>query len=287
MNAPATPWVVEVREADFDRQVIRRSHDAVVVVDFWAPWCQPCRMLAPILEKVIGERQGAVVLAKVNTDEEQNLAAQFRIEALPTVIVFRDGQIVFQFQGLVMEQQLRELLDRLMPTEAENLVKQAEHIETSEPARAEALYRQALAQDERLDRAAVGLARVLIQQDKKAEAKKLLDGVAVLGDLADEVEHLNSLIALQPTSTSGDEAALRQSVQADPKNAQKHFELGSVLAARGDYAHALEELLTAGELDYKLLTSQIREKMVQIFHVIGNQSALANEYRQKLATLLY
>lgn len=286
MNAPAS-WQVEVREADFDQQVMRKSHEAVVVVDFWAPWCQPCRMLAPILEKVIREHQGAVVLAKVNTDEEQNLAAQFRIEALPTVIVFREGQIAFQFQGLVMEQQFRELLDRLMPTQAETLAKQAERIETSEPARAEAFYRQALAQDERLDRATVGLARVLIHQDKKEEAKRLLDSVAALGDLADEVEHLNSLIALQPAASSGDEDALRQALQLDPKNAQKHFDLGVLLAARGDYASALEELLRAGELDYKLLTAQVREKMVQIFHVIGNQSPLANDYRQKLATLLY
>ncbi len=281
-------WVVNVGEEDFDREVIRQSYESVVVVDFWAPWCQPCRMLAPILEKVIGERGGAVRLAKVNTDEHQTLAAEFRIEVLPTVIVFRDGQIVFQFQGLVMEPQLRDMLDRLMPTEADNLVKQAAALEEKQPAQAEALYRRALAQDSALDPAAVGLARILVHQDKAEEATRVLDNVVAGGDLTEEVEKLRSLMALKQQARScGDEAAARQAVQAEPGSAEAHYRLGCVLAGKGDYAGALEELLAAGERDYKLLTARVRPAMVQIFHVVGNQSPLANDFRRRLSTLLY
>jgi putative thioredoxin len=288
VSASIAPWVIEVGDADFDRQVMRQSYERMVVVDFWAPWCQPCLMLAPILEKVIGQHGGSIVLAKVNTDENPTLAAEFRIEVLPTVMVFRDGKVAFQFQGLVMEEQLRELLDQLMPTEAENLVKKAAGMEEKEPAQAEALYRRAWAQDSKLDAAAIGLARVLLSQDKEAEAKKVLDNVVVGGDLAEEADKLGSLIALkQRARECGDEAAARQAVQAEPANAERRYRLGCVLAGKGDYAQALEELLAAGERDHKLLTTKVREAMVQIFHVVGNQSPLANDYRRRLSSMLY
>jgi putative thioredoxin len=279
---------VDVRAADFESRVIRQSFETLVVVDFWAPWCGPCRMLTPLLEKVVGENRDDVVLAKINTDEEQELAAQFRIEVLPTVLVFREGQIVFQFQGLVMEPQLREMIGRLLPTEAEHLVKKAARVEEKEPAQAEALYRKALEQDNRLDAAAVGLARVLVWQNRDDEARKALDNIVAGGELAKEVERLGSLVALrQAARDAGDEAAVRQALRADPNNAENHYRLGCILAAKGDYQHALEELLAAGERDYKLLTSRVRETMVQIFHVIGNQSPLANEFRGRLSSLLY
>jgi putative thioredoxin len=175
----------------------------------------------------------------------------------------------------------------LLPTEADILAKKAATLESTDATQAERLYRQALEKDNRLDKAAVGLARTLVKLGRDEEAQKQLDNLAVGGELAEEVEKLGSQLGLKHEAGAGDEAALRQAIRAEPNNAQKHYELGCILAAKGEYEKALQELISAGERDYKLLTSKVRERMVQIFHLIGNQSPLANEYRRRLSTLLY
>src|SRR6516165_8549229 len=142
-------WISDVAEADFQRAVIERSRQVPVVVDFWAEWCPPCRMLGPLLENLVQERKGEVLLAKVNIDEAQNVAAQFGINSIPTVIGFKDGRAVVDFMGFLPEHQLREFLDRLVPSEADRLAKQARAQEQANPAEAETLYRQALKADYR------------------------------------------------------------------------------------------------------------------------------------------
>src|SRR5204863_8554363 len=133
-----------------------------VVVDFWAPWCGPCRMLGPLLELLARERQGAFLLAKVNIDQAPNLATTYGVEAIPAVKAFRDGRPVLEFVGLLSEGQLREVLDRISPSEADRLVRQAAELEAANPGEAEALYRRALEQDPNQDAARVGRARLLV-----------------------------------------------------------------------------------------------------------------------------
>src|SRR5437867_4462684 len=118
-----SPWIFSVGEKDFEAKVIEKSRDVPVVVDFWAPWCEPCLALAPMLEKQITQRGGSVLLAKVNIDEEQGLAMQFGIESIPMVAAFRGGHVVLDFVGLLPEPQLAEFLDRVSPTEAERKAK--------------------------------------------------------------------------------------------------------------------------------------------------------------------
>src|SRR5262245_23963011 len=122
---PSSPHVRNVTDADFEREVIEASHETPVVVDFWAPWCQPCLMLAPLLERLVAERNGAVLLAKVNIDESQQMAGRLGVESIPAVKAFRDGRVVMEFVGLYPEPALREFLDRLMPSEADRAVKEA------------------------------------------------------------------------------------------------------------------------------------------------------------------
>ena len=133
-----TPLVFSVTEKDFQTKVLERSKEIAVVVDFWAPWCGPCRSLAPLLEKIVAERKGEVVLAKVNTDEEIGLAQSFRIESLPTVVAFRGGRPVLDFMGLLPEADLRRFFDSIGPTPAEREISQAAALERTDPAEAEA-----------------------------------------------------------------------------------------------------------------------------------------------------
>lgn len=277
-------FVFDVTENDFETQVLQKSKETPVVVDFWAPWCAPCRMLAPVLEKLVADRKGTVLLAKVNTDEQQRLAMDYQIESLPTVIAFRDGKPILDFVGVLPESELQMFFDRLAPTEAEKEANAAAKLEKSDPAKAEQLYRQALKDDPRQDAALLGLTRLLVQRGEYAEAAAHLENAAA----GDEAERLGALIWLhQKAAECGDEKSLRARVDAEPKNAQVRYEYGLRLAAAEQYQAALESLIAAGERDRKLAGGPVREAMVKIFHVVGVRSPLADAYREKLSTILY
>jgi putative thioredoxin len=284
----ASSWVVDVTEADFEREVIERSKSVPVVVDFWAPWCGPCRALGPVLERLVRERQGQVVLAKVNTDESQQLAAVFRIESIPAVKAFRDGELILEFVGVLPEPSLREFLDRICPSEAERQAKQARELEATDPAAAEAAYRRVLEGERPPDAARVGLARVLLARGQEAEAAELLRRLPPGGPEAAEVDRLSALLFLKEQARGlADEAELRRRLAADAESAEPRYELGVLLAAAGKYAEALEMLLSAAERDKKLGGGKVREAMVKVFQLVGVRSELSEEYRDKLRMVLY
>ena len=288
MMEAANDIIFEVSEQDFNRQVIERSHKTPVVVDFWAPWCGPCRSLTPVLEKMIKERDGQVVLAKVNTEQEQALAMRYRINVLPTVIAFRQGQPVVDFEGLLPESNLAAFLDRLCPTAADRLAGDGAALEKAEPLKAEKLYREALRQDSKQETARLGLARLLIARDRDAEAVEWLEPLGPGGPNGVELERLNSILWLKNQARhSGDEQTLKSRFEVDPHNPHTNFDLGCVLAARGDFPHALELLLAAAARDRNMAKEKVREAMVKIFHVVGIRSELADDYRGKLSSLLY
>jgi putative thioredoxin len=287
VSAPLSRWVFDVQEADFEREVIERSKERPVVVDFWAPWCAPCRMLGPVLEHQVEQRDGEILLAKVNLDHAPNLAARYNIQHIPLVIAFRDGRPVLDFEGLLPEPQLALFLDQLLPTDADRLARQASALEKTNPAQAEALYQKALEADRNHDPARLGLVRLLMERGEDDRAGELLAEVGTVGETGAEAEKLSGLLFLRKLARPfGDEAA-RKRVEAEPKNAAARYELGCVLAAAGKYEEALEQLLAAGERDSKLAANQVREAMVKIFHILGPQSPLAADYRGRLTTLLY
>ncbi|MBV9125940.1 MAG: thioredoxin [Planctomycetes bacterium] len=288
MSSSQTAPIINVGEEDFERAVIEQSHERPVIVDFWAPWCPPCRMLAPLLEKLVRERGGAVVLAKVNLDQNQNLAAAFGVESIPAVKAFRDGKLVLEFVGLLPEDQLRQFLDQVSPTEADQLVRQAKELEASQPAEAEARYRRARELDRFQEAALVGLARLLVTRGQDQEAGEFLEQVGPGGELGQEAQRLQGLLFLRRTTAPlGDEASARRRLEAEPDNPQRLFELGCILANREQYPEALALLLSAAEKDRALAGSRVREVMVQIFQILGVRSPLADEYREKLAQVLY
>jgi putative thioredoxin len=286
--ATDNPWIFDVAEPDFETKVIQKSNQVPVIVDFWAPWCGPCRALAPLLEAQINQRKGTVLLAKVNTDEEQNLAMQFGINGIPHVVGFRRGQPVVQFTGLLAEAQMAEFFARLEPSAAEKEAEAAANLEKTNPAEAERLYRQALKDNSNQQDAIVGLARVLIDQKKEKEAADLLEQIGSHGDLGAEADKLRAILWLREKARElPDETSLRKKTDANPKDASALCDLGIAQAANGKTAEALETLFQAGRFDRQLVSTRVKEAMVKIFFVIGVRSEMADAYRDKLTSLLY
>jgi putative thioredoxin len=280
-----SPWVVDVTVENFQQVVVEGSRERPVVIDFWAEWCGPCRRLTPMLEKLAVEKAGGFLLAKVNTDENPDLAQAFQVEGIPAVYAIRDGKLVNNFTGVMPEAELREFIDSLgSATPAEpTALDQALELEGRDPKAAVDAYRKLLADSPTDPAVRVGLARVLLTgPGNEAEAAQLLTGVD-FGDFTDEAKRLNTLVQFRAVPHSdADFAAAKGAAGAEGQLA-----LAKVLAARGDYTGALDALLRAAEDDQQLGRTAVRELMLKIFEVIGAQSEQASDYRRKLQSLLY
>lgn len=284
----SSPWVADVSEPDFLERVVEQSRVRPVVVDFWAPWCGPCRALSPLLEGLAAEFGGQFFLAKINTDQNPNVAGEFGVSGIPAVFAVKDGEVVDAFTGLMPEAEIRAFLGRIIPGAAGGPLADADQLETADPAKAEEAYRAALAADPKSPAARVGLARLLLATPgHDAEAADLLRDV-VSEEFAPETQRLTRVLKLRThPAADADLTAARQAVTATPDDARVHLILGKVLAARGEYVPALDALIAAAERDKELAKADVREVMVEIFHILGVRSPDSDAYRDKLQPLLY
>ena len=287
-NAAAS-WIRDVTEETFEADVLQESMERPVIVDFWSPRCAPCRILGPILEKLTNEKKGAITLAKVNTEDAPQLAEYFQISGIPAVKIFAEGQLIHEFQGVMPEASLRELFDQLAPSPEMLKAAQAElAAATADPVSAERHYRDLIAKDTEKAEPRLGLAQVLFEQSRFDEIAEILEPVGSSGDAGAASDAILARIKLfRMAEKLGDEAGLRRRVAAEPKNAQARLDLGTILSSREAYPEGLAMLLSAAELDFNMAPKQVREVMVQVFYAIGASHPLANEYRTKLARLLY
>jgi putative thioredoxin len=279
-------WIVDAFDRDFEAVVLERSKSVPVVVDFWAPWCGPCRALGPLLEQLAGEYQGEFILAKVNVDENPNLAAALNVRSIPMVLGFRDGRIVAEFVGALPEAAVRQFLTKVLPSDAERLAAAAEaSLEGGNVADAEATFQQALQLDPRCDRALLGMATIRARRDEHAEALQLLDRVAP-GPLRDAADRLAAEIRVK-NAGAGDEATLRAKLAAQPDDLATRLALGQALAAAAQYEAALAEYLEVVRRDRKYADEAARKAMVDIFNLLGADNEITGRYRSELAKVLF
>lgn len=278
----------DVTSQDFAQEVIETSRQVPVLVDFWAPWCGPCRTLGPMLEKLEAEYAGKWKLAKVNSDDNPELSAQFHVRSIPYVVAFVDGKPVDQFVGVLPEGQLRAFLDRVIPQPADVAYRQglaAQQAGAIEDA-CEA-FQNALALDPGLDAARFALANVLLDSGDVQGAQ---GEFALLSPKAAQDERYaplqTRLNASERADALPDADALRALVASEPDNLQGRLDLAQQHIASQQYEAALEQLLAIVERDRTFRDDIARKTMVSVFDMMRDTPQAVSHWRRQLASKL-
>ncbi len=281
------PRALSYDAAAFERDVIEPSKKHPVIVDFWAEWCQPCRVLGPVLEKLAEEYAGKVSLVKIETERAPEIAAGLRVRSIPAVFGFRDGKVIDSFVGLLPENAIRSWIDSLFPSPSESLLSEAAQLEASDPLSAEAKYREAIALDAANLSAKLALARLLMARGALDEARALVDGFTSRELLEPESERLKTALSLQARARDlGSVEACRQAVEANPKDLRLQLNLATALAAHGEVVEALDICLDLVERNRDGLREPARKTMVDLFRTLDDPD-LVSDYQRKLASALF
>jgi len=284
-----SPHVIAVTAANFERIVIQGSHEHPVLVDFWADWCAPCRMLMPILASLADDYGGKLLVAKVNTEEEQALAVEYGIRSLPTVQLFKAGRPVDQFMGALPEPQVLEFLERHLPRESDRLLARAQGLlNAGDSEGAARLVDQVRTLDP--DHARIRLVEAGIE----VTAGNFLGAQEILTDIPRELADDPEVISLQGRvgfavlqADSPPEATLRSRLEADPKDSDARYRLAAHLVVRSDFEEALEQLLELMKRDRTFEDDAGRKGMLEIFAMLGEQDDLVTRYRSRMSNALY
>lgn len=271
-------FVRDVGEEQFEQQVLTRSREVPVVVDFWAAWCAPCRMLGPTLEREIEALGGRIELAKVDVDQAQSLSGRFGVQGIPAVMAFRDGKVVADFVGAKDAAFVRRWLEQLAPSESAKALARAKD---------ENSLRALLPNPEVSLQATLRLSELLLASGKATEAVALLDALPPGSAEAEALETLRRLASFAVEAEQfGGEARAREVLARTPDDRDAQWALGCALAARGELGPALESFLALVTASRKYRDDGARKAMVALFDRLGPQHELTREFRRRLQTVL-
>ena len=289
--------IIEVITENFMTDVIEQSKETPVIVDFWAPWCEPCKQLTPIIEKIIKEKNGKVILAKMNIDESPEVAQQLKIQSIPAVMAFNDGQPIDGFIGVQSEKSIIEFVNKISSlknssTIDANILAGKKYMDENDIETAALVFSEILNIEPDNISAKSLLARCLIKSDQLDDAEKIIDSLPVDAENNQDYISVRSELEIFKNAKNNpisdkEEEELRNNIYKEPENYQLKLDLSKILIAKGENEEAINQLLEIIEVNPKWNDGEARKQLIEIFNILGNENILVTEGRKKLSSMLF
>ena len=289
--------IIDVITDNFMTDVIEQSKDTPVIVDFWAPWCEPCKQLTPIIERIIKEKNGKVILAKMNIDESPEVAQQLKIQSIPAVMAFNDGQPIDGFIGVQSEKNIIEFVNKISSlknssTIEENISAGKKYMNEGDIETATLVFSEILKIEPDNISAKSLLARCLIKNDQLNDAEKIIDSLPVGAESNQDYISVRSELEIFKNAknnpiSDNEEQELRNNIDKQPENYQLRLDLSKILMAKGENEEAINQLLRIIEVNAKWNDGEARKQLIEIFNILGNENILVTEGRKKLSSMLF
>ena len=289
--------IIDVITDNFMTDVIEQSKETPVIVDFWAPWCEPCKQLTPIIERIIKEKNGRVILAKMNIDESPEVAQQLKIQSIPAVMAFNDGQPIDGFIGVQSEKNIIEFVNKISSlknssTIEENISAGKKYMNEGDIETATLVFSEILKIEPDNISAKSLLARCLIKNDQLNDAEKIIDSLPVGAESNQDYISVRSELEIFKNAknnpiSDNEEQELRNNIDKQPENYQLRLDLSKILMAKGENEEAINQLLRIIEVNPKWNDGEARKQLIEIFNILGNENILVTEGRKKLSSMLF
>ena len=289
--------IIDVITDNFMTDVIEQSKETPVIVDFWAPWCEPCKQLTPIIERIIKEKNGKVILAKMNIDESPEVAQQLKIQSIPAVMAFNDGQPIDGFIGVQSEKNIIEFVNKISSlknssTIEENISAGKKYMNEGDIETATLVFSEILKIEPDNISAKSLLARCLIKSDQLNDAEKIIDSLPVGAESNQDYVSVRSELEIFKNAknnpiSDNEEQELRNNIDKQPENYQLRLDLSKILMAKGENEEAINQLLRIIEVNPKWNDGEARKQLIEIFNILGNENILVTEGRKKLSSMLF